>query len=227
MIKSKNIKNQFIVHFFKRILKQFSVNFVCIGIIKSGFMLQVFRKSVFLIVLVLSVSSAFSQNKLKCAVHAGYSPVTEDRIGFGISYRPEEGRWLHALELYPLQNRGSDITIDPVNFGASYSVNYVFTNVVSRLRWMTGAEVYAYRYKREILGTPGIAEKDFVMQPTLNMGLDLKISRRFYINARLPVIGLEYVNSNGSSGRSNHTTPLILGFFGFFQPKLGLDVMLF
>lgn len=190
-------------------------------------MSQATRKAFFLIVFVLSVSSSFSQDRLKWAVHAGYSPVTEDKIGFGISYRPEEGRWLHTLELYPLQNRGSDITIDPVNFGASYSVNYVFTNVSSRLRWLAGAEVYTYQYKREILGTPGVAEKDFVMQPTLNIGLDVKISRRLYINARLPILGFEYVNSNGSAGQNSNFTPVVIGLFGFFQPKFGLDVMLF
>ena len=180
-----------------------------------------------LIVFAVLAITSFSQQSLKWAARAGFSPMTEDKLGFGIAYRPQSGRWMHELELYPLQNRGSDITLNARNFGGTITVNYFLKESDKRARLYTGAELYSYQYSREIVGNEGVKETDFVMQPTLHVGADIRIVKRLYFNARLPLLGFETVKSNGSAGPSNHTTPLILGFFGYFQPKLGLDVLLF
>lgn len=185
------------------------------------------KKFLILLLIVTVFSTTYGQHTLRWAVRAGFSAITEDKLGFGVAYRPENGRWMHEFELYPLQNRGSDITLNARNFGGTFSVNYFMQKSDKRARLYTGAELYSYQYSREILGNAGVKETDFIMQPTLHLGADIRIAKRLYINARLPLLGMEIAKSNGSAGPSDHTTPLFLGFFGFFQPKLGLDVLLF
>lgn len=185
------------------------------------------KKLLVTLIIITVFSTSYAQHTMRWAARAGFSPMTEDKLGFGIAYRPETGRWMYELELYPLQNRGSDITLNARNFGGTISVNYFLKRPDKRARLYTGTELYSYKYSREILGNEGVKETDFVMQPTLHVGADIRIAKRLYFNARLPLLGFETVKSNGSAGPSNHTTPLILGFFGYFQPKLGLDVLLF
>lgn len=185
------------------------------------------KKLLLLLVILTVFSTTYGQQAMRWAFRAGFSPMTEDKLGIGIAYRPENGRWMHELELYPLQNRGSDITLNARNFGGTCSINYFLKKAGKRARLYTGAELYSYKYSREIVGNEGVRENDFVIQPTLHVGADIRIAKRLYFNARLPLLGMEIAKSKGSAGSSNHTTPLILGFFGYFQPKIGLDVLLF
>jgi|GEM_PF-6614806 len=180
-----------------------------------------------LFIIVLSSVFAFAQKKPVWHLRTSFSPATEDKFGFGVAFRQDSSRWFHQLELYPLQNRGSSITIDPINFGGLLRTGYIINDVNKKLNITAGAELYSYRYSRQILGNPGVDHIDFVTQMMVFGGLEYQPLKRVNINFVLPIIGFEHVNSKNDVGNSSSFTPAFLGLFAFFQPKFGIDIGLF
>ncbi len=167
--------------------------------------------------------SIVAQDIPNWSARAGYSPFTEDKWGFGVSYRSPNKLWFHQLELYLLQNRKSSITHDTRNFGFLWRSNYIMNKPVSRFHWTVGGEVYAYRYTRYI----GSKVHDDVAQISGVTGIDVRIGHNIHLNAILPLLGGEMVRSKGITDNSFHFTPYIVGIYGFFQPKIGIEVGLF
>lgn len=174
-------------------------------------------------------SSMCGQDLPTWALRLGYSPGTEDNFGFGVAFRPTGSRWFHQAEAYLIQNRGSDATLDAKNFGGLIRSNYIINNPDRRLLFSVGPEVYAYQYTRRIVWSldPDQIELDAVAQIMAQVGIDYRFGKRIHINLSLPVLGAELSSSSGSAGVSRNATPAILGFFGFFQPKLGIEVGVF
>lgn len=171
-------------------------------------------------------NSIYSQHSPTWGLRIGYSHFTEDQLGFGLAYHPDSSKWFHHFELYPFQNRGSDIVRRAVNVGFLARTNYVLNKPTAMFQFFTGAEVYGYRYSRIILGTED-TNIDNVAQLMGHVGGNVRLGERLNVNLVIPLIGFEYVNSKDSFGVSNNFTPLLIGFYGLFLPKIGVDISLF
>ena len=164
------------------------------------------------------------------SLRLGYSPLTQDQLGIGFGLRPGQGRFLHQFELYPLQNRRSSIVNKPFNLGFLWRSSVVLNKTESRFQALAGAEFYGYHYSREILGStpPDARYQDWVGQFMLQLGCNYRIGQRVHLNLSLPILGFESGHfTDGDLGESSRFTPVFIGFMGFFQPKIGLEVGLF
>lgn len=170
-----------------------------------------------------------AQKNLSWHLRLGYSPFTEDKIGFGAAYYPNNSHWFHQLEIYPIQNRASSIVTNAQNFGFLLQTNYSLAQSKKNLAFFLGAQLYGYNYSRQLINSssPEQIETDAVAQLMLQAGIKFRINKRIQLGVSLPIMGTELVNSNGSAGRYFHTTPLLLFVYGFVQPKLGIDIALF
>jgi len=180
----------------------------------------------FMFLTISFVPSMVSQNAPSWGIRAGYSPFTEDNWGFGIAFRPDNSRWFHHLELYPIQNRASDIVTEAKNAGFLVRTNYLISKPERFFQLFTGAEVYGYQYSRKILGSIDL-NTDQVVQVMGHVGANLRLGKRINLNIVLPLIGFEHVRSEDLLGVSNHTTPYFVGFYGTFLPKFGVDIGIF
>jgi hypothetical protein len=166
---------------------------------------------------------SYAQKQPQWGLRLGLSS-TEDKIGFGASYYPAGSKWFHHAEVYPIQNRGSDITKDPKNFGFLLRTNYKINSAEKRFNLTTGAEGYYSRYERIIVGSPN-DEPDLsqVTQLMAIAGLNLRLGKRLNIDFSIPVIGVRLEDDDGDS----RTRVPFLGFYGWFQPKGGIQISLF
>lgn len=180
------------------------------------------KNSIFLIFMHFILLS-FAQKPAEWGLRIGFS-TAEDKIGFGASYYPAESKWFHHAEVYPIQNRGSDITLNPRNFGFLVRSNYKINRTERKLNYTAGAELYYSWYKRIIAGTPNDV-------PTLSQGthlmatagLNYRIGKRINLDLTLPVAGVLSDQNDGDT----HISPAFIGFYGFFLPKAGVQVSLF
>lgn len=184
------------------------------------------RRRICIVLAVLWMSNSpliVAQDIANWGVRVGYSPFTEDKWGLGASYRSANKHWFHQLELYLLQNRKSSINHDARNLGFLWRSNYIINLPINRFHWTVGGEVYAYRYTRYIASLM----RDDVAQISGVTGIDVRIGKNIHLNAVLPLLGGEMVRSKDSIGDSFHFMPYFVGFYGFFQPKIGIEVGLF
>jgi hypothetical protein len=168
-----------------------------------------------------------AQKNLSWHLRLGYSPFTEDKIGIGAAYYPNNSHWFHQLEIYPIQNRASSIVTNAQNFGFLLQTNYSLAQSKKNPVFFLGAQVYGYNYSRQLINLPEQVETDAVAQLMLQAGIKFRINKRIQLGVSLPFMGTELVNSNGSAGTDFHATPLLLFVYGFVQPKLGIDIALF
>lgn len=183
-----------------------------------------------LALLIFGALSLRAQDLPQWTVRLGYSPLTEDKLGLGFSYRPENKRFVQQLEVYPLQNRRSSIVSSAFNLGALFQSQVILTDPERPFQYFVGGEVYAYYYRRHILGSadPSSRVRDQVAQVMLQTGINYRIGKRIHLNLSLPLLGFEYAQSKGGeAGDSSNWTPAFLGFMGFFQPRIGIEVGLF
>lgn len=180
----------------------------------------------FTLILISFIPSILAQNRPSWGIRIGYSPRTEDQWGFGISYRPDNSRWFHQAEVYPIQNRASSIVTEPKNAGFLFRTNYSLNKPGRFLQFYTGGEIYGYQYSRKILGSVDL-NTDQVVQVMGIAGANLRLGKRINLNFALPLVGFEHVRSEGLLGVSNNTTPYFLGFYGSFFPKFGVDIGIF
>jgi hypothetical protein len=164
-----------------------------------------------------------AQNQPEWGLRIGFSS-TEDKLGFGIAYYPMESKWLHHLEVYPIQNRGSEITIQPKNWGFLVRNNYKLNGDAHKINITVGSEVYYSKYSRIIVGTPNnvpdVSQSLHLMAIT---GLNFRLGKRVNADISLPIVGFISENSNGVS----NNFPAIVGLLGFFLPKAGIQVGIF
>jgi hypothetical protein len=181
-------------------------------------------KKYFILLFLLNLSLySFAQKQPAWGLRLGFSS-TEDRIGFGAAYYPAGSKWFHHAEVYPIQNRGSDITKDPENFGCLLRSNYKINSAEKRVNLTTGAEFYYSRYERIIVGTPN-DEPDLsqITQLMAIAGVNFRIGKRLNIDFSIPIVGVRLEDDNGDS----KTRTPFLGFYGWFQPKGGIQFSLF
>ncbi len=183
-------------------------------------------KKIILLSLLYYFGSAYilePQKQPEWGLRIGFSS-TEDKLGFGIAYYPMESKWFHHAEVYPIQNRGSDITINPKNWGFLVRNNYKLNGNEKKINFTVGSEVYYSKYSRIIVGTPNnvpdVSQSLHIMAIT---GLNVRLGKRVNADISLPIVGFIAENSNGVS----NNFPAIVGLLGFFLPKAGIQVGIF